>query len=375
MELIYLFFMEEQIYKARILTSYYKFKQGGLCTRLLRTINALLESGHQVHFLAVEPFPISHPNYKFHKFPWPFNNSDSKYFWAIYIILSPIYLSIICYKHKITHLFVFDIIYAFVMQFARFLFNLPLSIFVRADSIENHKIKNKSKLFLNIEHLIEKNALRKAKIFCVSKSLVSSIKERNKINDSNIIYFPNDIKIESIEKNNLNPENVSIGCVGVYEERKNQIFLINIMHMLNRNNWVLNLYGEGPLRKILGQKIKEVNLDEKIILRGWISRRKLWEEIDLLLMPSKHEGAPNSILEAMGACVPVLASDIPEHREILPDTNLVSIDDLNAWVNRLEEILLFPKEELKILYENQIKYKNKYLFDWDEKVVSHIMAS
>lgn len=78
--------------KARILTSYYRPKPGGFCKRLFRAINALLERGHEVHYLSVVEFPIDHPSCMHHKFPWPERYTDTLIFWAMFHTLAAVCL-------------------------------------------------------------------------------------------------------------------------------------------------------------------------------------------------------------------------------------------------------------------------------------------
>src|SRR5215467_11075094 len=63
--------VEETCRMATILTCYYRPKPGGLCKRFFRATESLLSRGHEVHYLAVVAFPISHPHCHFHRFPWP----------------------------------------------------------------------------------------------------------------------------------------------------------------------------------------------------------------------------------------------------------------------------------------------------------------
>lgn len=100
---------------------------------------------------------------------------------------------------------------------------------------------------------------------------------------------------------------------------------------------------------------------------GWIDPNDLWDGVDLLLFPSVHEGSPNAVLEAIAHGVPVFASDIPEHREILPAHSLLPGRDARPWTSRLLNILE-NSEELPRLATAQRKHARHLRFDWDSAI-------
>jgi glycosyltransferase involved in cell wall biosynthesis len=79
---------------------------------------------------------------------------------------------------------------------------------------------------------------------------------------------------------------------------------------------VLHIIGEGPARASLTQLIDELGLQEKVILMGARSDiPQLINEYDCFVFPSYSEGFSGSVVEAMFAGLPVLASDIPVNKE------------------------------------------------------------
>ena len=156
---------------ANILTCYYRPKPGGLCKRLFRAINALLSEGHNVHYLALTSFPIDHPNCNFHKFPWPAKKSEGFLFWSIFHLIAPIILIFIGYKHHISHIFTFANTYSLVMQPLRIMKQIPSVLFLRADSIKNHELKQRPQWLLKLELYFEGLAIANIRLYGVSDSL------------------------------------------------------------------------------------------------------------------------------------------------------------------------------------------------------------
>ncbi len=114
------------------------------------------------------------------------------------------------------------------------------------------------------------------------------------------------------------------------------------------------------LRKIAGDC-------PEIIFTGWQSGQALAELVTNALIfvhPSKSEGQPMAVLEAMGYGRPLIASDIPEHQEILPDRRFLFRAGQTTDLEKKLIWILENPEMLKVagLQNRQIAEKD---YNWD----------
>ncbi|MCI5161906.1 MAG: glycosyltransferase [Candidatus Electrothrix sp. AX5] len=363
-----------------LLTCYYRPKPGGFCKRLFRGINALLDHGHTVHYLAVVPFPVEHPNCHFHRFPWPETKTSGYAFWAVFHLLAPLLLLSLGFRYSVDRLFAFGSTYSLVLQPVRVVKQIPLALFLRADTIKNHQIKKRHKLLIKLEYLLEGLGVIGTNMYGVSQELTDAVKNRHKIlRPKSAGLLRNEIPSLFLFKkkaggNQIPQISLRAACVGVLEERKNQIFLVNILKKMRADQIHLYLYGTGPDEKLLRDLVEKENILDQILFKGWVQSEQIWPDIDLLLMPSQHEGAPNAVLEALATGTPVIASDIPEHKEILPQVSLLPLADEGAWREKLEAIADNPKNQLHQIVAEQKSAAGKHLqFDWDDKIVRCIV--
>jgi glycosyltransferase involved in cell wall biosynthesis len=97
----------------------------------------------------------------------------------------------------------------------------------------------------------------------------------------------------------------------------------------------LLLVGDGSLRADLEQLAVSLGVAEQIIFLG--RQPEPWPALlasDMFFFPSRYEGLPNVLPEAASCGLPVLASDIPEIRDIQPDNEpwiLEDVDDIQGF--------------------------------------------
>lgn len=137
----------------------------------------------------------------------------------------------------------------------------------------------------------------------------------------------------------------------------------------------VDLVGDGPEMKRLKQKALEISGRVQINFYGWKSREdlyRMYRDADLFVFPSRDEGMPNVILEAMASGLPVIATRIPGSEELVADgVNgfLVHKDDPNELRRALEKLINEPELRQKMALKGKEKVMN---YSWDKVVSEYI---
>jgi glycosyltransferase involved in cell wall biosynthesis len=99
--------------------------------------------------------------------------------------------------------------------------------------------------------------------------------------------------------------------------------LIEAISILNKNGqkFSLDIYGEGSDLEVLKEKIHKVGLEKIVILKGFTSDPEaIMSRYSVFILPSKIEGLPISILEAISSGLVVVASSVGGIPEIIEDS-------------------------------------------------------
>lgn len=145
--------------------------------------------------------------------------------------------------------------------------------------------------------------------------------------------------------------------------------LIEIMpRLLSVNpNFKLIIIGEGPEKETLEKKISSLKLQDKIFLTGKINYPEIilyLKAVDLFVLNSGYEGLSHTILEAMAAGVPIIASKIGGNLELIKHNYngwLVDYNDKEALFNSI--LNLWRDKNLQNKFtDNSEKFLEKFEF-------------
>jgi glycosyltransferase involved in cell wall biosynthesis len=167
-----------------------------------------------------------------------------------------------------------------------------------------------------------------------------------------INYAEFNLKDQDIKQElGINHDDLVVGMVSCFKPQKSpQDFIklaLSVREVLPRVKFILT--GDGLLRRKIKGLISKFNLEKQVILTGW--RRdipRILSAIDVFVLTSLWEGFPISVLEAMAASLPVVATHTGGIAEIVVEGKtgfLVSPGDVKEMSEKL--IILLGDERLR----------------------------
>ena len=140
--------------------------------------------------------------------------------------------------------------------------------------------------------------------------------------------------------------------VGRLEAQKDPVLLVECIAKAVENNEGVRLVvvGEGSLRHAAEQRAAELGISERVHWAGYRGRDDMpmiMNAADAFLLPSRFEGMPISVLEALACGLPVVASSVGEVPLVVRDFKngrLIESGDARAFAVGLAWVLDRPRE-------------------------------
>ncbi len=170
---------------------------------------------------------------------------------------------------------------------------------------------------------------------------------------------PRRLNVEPLERDEFGGQDTEplIGNVGALVGHKDHQTLIDAMpHVLRAlPNARLVIAGEGQLRRNLEQQIENLGLSSAVQLLGYREDvPRLLKSLDLFVMSSSEEGLGTTVLDAMAAGVPVVATDGGGIPEMVRDEETGLLSPVNNPKRLAENVVRMWKERtLRIACANR----------------------
>ncbi len=201
---------------------------------------------------------------------------------------------------------------------------------------------------------------RAGKIIAVSGNNAGLLENEYNLPCENLVVIPNAVEtdvaglshkeIEAVRKRLGLPEKrfYSVSVARLCEQKGLDTLIRAVAEMDSdaRGRIHFSIIGEGPMRGRLETLIRETGVGDTIALHGWRDdATALLPAFDLFVLPSRAEGQPFALLEAIAAQRPVIAGAVSGIPELLENDRgvLVEADDAAGLARSLENFVRDPK--------------------------------
>jgi len=240
--------------------------------------------------------------------------------------------------------------------------------------------KGKITNYFERTRLLKKYAKCNNQFISISKDTSSYFNENLPRNLRNITLLQNAINLSQFSrpKNWIkkNDENIKLISVGSLVNKKNHLFLIDVVESLIKKglNPQLSILGEGHNRELLETTIEDKKLEKHIHLKGNVNKVEefLWDA-DIYVHSASYEPFGLVLLEAMAAGIPCVSIDGGGNRDIIiNDENGFIIEKGNTELFTESAVRLYKDEVLrqKIVF-NALKYVSNFgIKEYVDKLIS-----
>lgn len=165
--------------------------------------------------------------------------------------------------------------------------------------------------------------VRSAKAFFAGASVVGMVAARlQALSEAhlgaaipNVRVFHNPVNLRTIKRLQWPAldTDVRFAFVGRLDPVKNVAALVHVLAQApwRTRDWALTIFGSGPERRTLESQVQSAGLADRIHFGGFVDDiASIWADHHALILPSRFEGVPLAMIEAMLCGRPVVVTDV-----------------------------------------------------------------
>lgn len=193
----------------------------------------------------------------------------------------------------------------------------------------------KKKLYILIERISAKWKDVIVTVHPGDEELANRLKIKPK---EKIVTIPNGIDVMDFESKlltreqardalGIHPEAIIVGTIANAYPPKNLLWYLDVCKRVHERDSRINfvIIGDGPRFESLRKKRDEFGAEDYVMLTGRrMDAPTLYKAFDIFVLPSSKEGMSITLLEAMAAKVPIVATDVGAARWMLDESGILA---------------------------------------------------
>ena len=158
--------------------------------------------------------------------------------------------------------------------------------------------------------------------------------------------YDENVRKEIRKEIGIGKDTLVIGHVGRFVEQKNHRFLIDIFNEVHKENTnsILLLIGQGPLMAEIKDKVEKLGIEKSVIFLGQRNDvNRLYQAMDVFVLPSLFEGLPVSLIEAQTNGLPCVVSEgVTEECRVTELVTRLPLD-VSLWADKVIAASFVPR--------------------------------
>lgn len=181
-----------------------------------------------------------------------------------------------------------------------------------------------------------------------------------------ILVIPNGIDLEYFKPTMRNGKIPQLLFTGRVVYQKGLDLLIQALSEIMAIEWELSIIGDGSFKNQLHQLVNKYGMGSRVRFHGWCKQEELLPilaQAHIFINPSRHEGMPNAVLEAMASGLPVIASKIAGNEDLVVNGKngfLVKNENVSELREAIKTLLTNKPMREKMGRESRALVENKY---------------
>jgi glycosyltransferase involved in cell wall biosynthesis len=200
----------------------------------------------------------------------------------------------------------------------------------------------------------------------ISDAVKESHVKRGKLSQNKIVVIPNGTDLDKFHKARF--KDIGKKTLGLPDDKIIITTIANIRHAKGHDFYVKVIEkffkrlediqfvwtGEGLLKSTITHKIKELGISDKITMLGRVNDvRPILANSDIFVLPSREEGMPRALMEAMSMSLPCVATDVGGVREVVEE-------EVSGFISDFGDVECFGENILKLVEDKDLRMTMGY---------------